>query len=171
MTREFCTLFDANYLPRGLVLYHSLAERCPDFRLRVFCMDSRTEDVLHALALPNLTVVSLAELESHDPVLAGVKGDRTPVEYCWTATPAICRYALETEPELREITYLDADLMFFGDPAPLFQELGSDSVLIVPHRYAPEHRGKEEASGVYNVEWLTFRRCHAELTDRCLPWK
>ena len=30
--------------------------------------------------------------------------------------------------------------------------------MIVPHRYAPEHRWKEPESGTFNVEWLTFRR-------------
>lgn len=176
MAYEFCTLFDANYLPRGLALYRSLAESCPDFRLRAFCMDRRTEDVLRALDLPKLSVVSLPELEGHDSALASVKADRTPVEYCWTATPAICLFAFETEPELGEITYLDADLMFFADPEPLFEELGSDSILIVPHRYAPEHRGKEEASGIYNVEWLTFKRDERGLTalrwwhERCIEW-
>jgi len=176
MAYEFCTLFDANYLTRGLALHRSLAESCPDFRLRVFCTDRKTEEVLRALALPKLVVISLDELERHDPALAGVKDDRTPVEYCWTATPAICLYTLETEPELSEITYLDADVMLFDDPAPLFEELGSDSVLIVPHRYAPEHRGKEAASGIYNVEWLTFRRDERGLEalrwwhDRCIEW-
>ena len=48
--------------------------------------------------------------------------------------------------------------MFFSDPQPLFDELADDAVLIVPHRYAPEHRHKEPTSGIYNVEWLTFRR-------------
>ena len=40
-------------------------------------------------------------------------------------------------PTLEAITYLDADLMFFRDPEPVWSEFGDDSVLIVPHRYAP----------------------------------
>ena len=176
MTYEFCTLFDANYLSRGLVLYHSLVGVGADFRIRVLCMDASTERILVRLNLPQVTVVSLPQLESHNRALAAVKSDRTPVEYCWTTTPAICLYSLETEPELLEITYLDADLMFFSDPAPLFEEFADDSVLIVPHRYAPEHREKAVASGIYNVEWLTFKRDEHGLTalrwwhDRCIEW-
>src|SRR5437588_187943 len=76
MGPEFCTLFDGNYLPRGLALYESLKRYAPDARLRVFCMDEVAERILEGLALPDLTVISLAELERHDPELASAKSDR-----------------------------------------------------------------------------------------------
>ena len=101
MRYEFCTLFDVNYLPRGLVLYRSLERVCPDFRLRVFCMDAETERILDALALPKLAIVPLAELERHDPELLEVKPTRTQVEYCWTATPAVSPLRLETRARAR----------------------------------------------------------------------
>lgn len=176
MRNEFCTLFDVNYLPRGLVLYRSLERHCDDFRLRVFCMDAETKEILERLRLPHLTAIGLDELEAHDSALASVKPTRTQVEYCWTATPAVCVYALETEPDLDAITYVDADLMFFRDPEPIWQELGDDSVLIVPHRYAPQWQPHEETSGTYNVEFMTFRRDGRGLEtlhwwrDRCLEW-
>jgi SAM-dependent methyltransferase len=173
---EFCTLFDSNYLPRGLVLYRSLVEHCPEFVLRVYCFDRETARVLDELNLPGLRVVPLEDLESHDEGLLAVKPTRAPVEYCWTSTPAVCLHALETEPEVSSITYLDADLMFFSSPKPVFEELGDASVLIVPHRYAPEYRKFEEESGTFNVEWLTFRRDSNGLEalswwrERCLEW-
>ena len=176
MTEAFCTLFDVNYVARGLVLCHSLARNCPPARLWVFCMDAEAETVLRRLELPSLTIVSLSELERHDPALLATKGDRTQVEYCWTATPAVCRYVLETEPGVDRITYLDADLMFHSDPQPLFDELGDDAVLIVPHRYAEAYRHKEATSGTFNVEWLTFRRDLDGLAalhwwhERCIEW-
>lgn len=67
MSRDFCTLFDINYLPRGLVLYRSLERVGVDFRLHVFCMDTATEEVLTRLGLPRLKIVPLRELERHDP--------------------------------------------------------------------------------------------------------
>ena len=158
------------------MLYRSLAEHCEDFRLRIFCMDDETERLLRALALPGVRIVPLRALEARDRELLDVKPSRTPVEYCWTATPAVCLHALETEPELESITYLDADVMLFHDPAPLFAEMGSDSTMIVPHRYAPQYRASEETSGIFNVEWLTFRRDKRGLEalrwwrDRCIEW-
>ena len=108
---EFCTLFDRNYLARGLVLHQSLMTRGGDFNLRVFCMDDETARLLRLLDLPRLEIVSLEELESLDSGLAEVK-----------ATAVACRVHVDRDAggvpcgrsarhlALREITYLDADL-------------------------------------------------------------
>jgi SAM-dependent methyltransferase len=176
LSRDFCTLFDVNYLPRGLVTHRSLRAVVPDARLRVLCMDIETKRVLDGLREPGVEAVALAELEAHDPSLAAVKGDRSRAEYCWTSTPALCRYLFDREPELEELSYIDADLMFWLSPEPLFEELGDDSVLIVPHRYTPQWAAQETTHGIYNVEWLTFRRDERGLAvlnwwrERCIEW-
>jgi SAM-dependent methyltransferase len=173
---DFCTLFDANYLPRGLVTHRSLRAVLPDARLRVLCMDGEAKRLLDAIAEPGLEAIALEELEEHDPGLAGVKASRSRVEYCWTSTPAVCRYLFDREPGLRELTYLDADLLFFSSPEPLFDELDDQSVLIVPHRSAPLWARHEKTLGIYNVEWLTFRRDERGLAaldwwrERCIEW-
>jgi hypothetical protein len=173
---DFCTLFDSKYLVRGLALYASLQEVEPRAQLRAFCMDERAYDVLKRLELPRLTAISLDDLERHDPRLAAVKADRTQLEYCWTATPCIAQYCLDREPDLEAITYVDSDIYFFSRPEPLFAEFGDNSIQIVPHRYAPEHRHMEPTSGIYNVEWVTFKRDQRGLEaldwwrERCLEW-
>jgi hypothetical protein len=173
--REFCTLFDSNYLFKALALYGSLERHCPDFHLTAFCFDDMAEELLGRLDLPLLTTVGLRELEAHDRELAATKADRTPLEYCCTATPALPLYMLDTRPELDEITYLDADLYFFNDPEPLFDELGDDSILMIEHRF-PAHLGHHEVNGRFNVQFLTFRRDQDGLAclhwwhDRCIEW-
>jgi hypothetical protein len=155
MRHEFCTVFDANYLPRGLVLYDSLRRACTDFRLRLLCMDSATRDVLNELALPSLIPVSIEDLEAHDRALATVRHTRSPVEYCWTAVASFCLFCLREETDLDRITYLDADMQFF---APVSDELAGGSIVIVPHRYANRWRWLERGSGPYNVQLVSFRR-------------
>jgi hypothetical protein len=173
---ELCTLFDVNYLARALVLHRSLVETGEAFRLRAYCMDERSAALLARLALPDVEVIARAELEADDPELAAVRPTRSPVEYLWTATPTICLHALQRDPELDSITYLDADLQFFAGPSAVFDEIGTSSVTIVPHRYAPRWQAFERTSGVYNVEWLTFRRDASGLEaltwwrERCLEW-
>jgi len=175
MTRELCTLFDSNYLIKAVALQRSLLATDADFHLTCFCFDEPAQEVMEALELPRLSTVSLDELETFDQDLRSVKEGRSPVEYCWTATPAVPRYLLATRPEVAEVTYIDADLMFFSGPEPLFEELGDASVLIVPHRYAPEYM-HHVINGVYNVEFLVFRRDgHGEQVlkwwhDRCIEW-
>lgn len=173
--REFCTLFDSNYLFKAIALYDSLERQCPSFHLTTFCFDDEAERLLERLALPCLSTVSLAELEAGDPQLPAVKAGRTALEYCCTATPALPLHMLGTRPELGEITYLDADVYFFGDPEPLFDELGDGSVLITPHRFPP-HLRHHEVNGLYNVQFMTFRRDAPGFEalrwwhDRCIEW-
>jgi hypothetical protein len=175
MTREFCTLFDANYLVKAVAMHRSLLAVCPDFRLTCFCFDDEAKRILDALALPRLRTVALADLETFDTELRSVKEDRTPTEYCWTSTPAVARYVLATDPDVQEVTYLDADLLFFSDPEALFAEMGDASVLITPHRYAPEYADRAE-NGIYNVQFVVFRRDAHGIEalewwhDRCIEW-
>jgi hypothetical protein len=173
--RAFCTLFDSNYLTKAVAMYRSLERNAGEFHLTAFAFDEDAERILGELGLEHMTVVPLRELEAHDPALLSTKGDRTPVEYCWTATPALPRFMLETRPELDEITYIDADLLFFSTPEVLFEEMGDDSVLITPHRYASEHVD-DLINGVYNVQFMVFRRDDRGLEalhwwhDRCIEW-
>ena len=175
LRREFCTLFDSNYLFKALALYDSLERHCPEFHVTAFCFDDAAEELLERLALPHLSTVGLGELEAYDRELATTKADRTPLEYCCTATPALPLYMLDTHPELNEITYLDADLYFFSDPESLFDELGNDSILMIEHRFPP-HLRHHEVNGRFNVQFLTFRRDENGLSclqwwhDRCIEW-
>jgi hypothetical protein len=175
-THEFVTLFDVRYLPRGLVLYESLCRTSPSFRLRVLCMDRLTKSVLDGLDLPSLETIALDELERSDPELVAVKGSRSAVEYCWTVASALCLHCFEREPGLGIVSYLDADLRFYADPAPVFEELGEGSVLLTAHRYGPRWRWLERDSGPFNVQLVTFRRDERALRalrwwrERCLDW-
>lgn len=174
MSREFCTLFDGNYLFKAVAMIRSLERHAPGFALTCFCFDADARRIVDALAIPGVTTVSLAQLEAHDPAFAATKSERTRTEYCWTATPALPLYLFDTRPDLEEVTYLDADLLFFSSPEPLFAEMGDASVLITPHRFAPEY-AHHEASGTYNVQFLTFRRDGGlEVLrwwhDRCVEW-
>ena len=51
MTLFFCTLFDSNYLTRGLAMYESLAKHCDDFHLFIFSFDDKCLEVLKKLKL------------------------------------------------------------------------------------------------------------------------
>lgn len=169
----FCTLFDRNYLFKGLSLYQSLRKTCHSFTLYILCMDDLTRSVLAALNLNNVRLISIAEFE--DEALRSVKPKRSVAEYCWTCTPSLLLYVLATNPEIDLITYLDADLLFFSSPDPVFTEFASNSIMIIEHRF-PAHLRYLEANGIYNVEMVAFRldengvECLTWWRERCLEW-
>lgn len=163
----FCTYFDQNYLQRGLALYYSLQEHCPAFKLWVLCMDQPTHEILEILDLPGMHPISLEEFELNDELLLGAKQNRSKIEYYFTCTPSLPLFILNNCTEVNLITYLDADLFFFSNPAPLFEEMGGGSIAIVGHRF-PERLKHLESYGIYNVGWLSFRKDKTGL--ECLNW-
>lgn len=170
---HFCTLFDHNYLLKGLVMLESLLRHSDDVGIDVLCMSDTTHDLLADMQLPRVNLIRLGELEDKD--LLRVKVDRTIAEYCWTLSPALCAYVLQNRPGIDMVTYLDADLMFFSDVAPLFEESANASIVVIEHRFAPRH-AYMEAWGRFNVEWVGFRRTPAGLhclnnwRDQCIEW-
>jgi len=171
--RYFVTLFDSNYLTRGLVMYKSLLRHAKIFHLWVICFDDISFEILTKLNLPHITPVSLQQFE--DEELLKIKPTRSPVEYFWTCTPSTCLYVLSKKLEVDCITYLDADLMFFANPEPIFQEMGQASILLTEHRYLPEF-DKAATNGLFNVQFMTFRRDYDGLQglnwwrEKCLEW-
>lgn len=165
--RHYCTYFDHRYLAVGLALHASLLSVGGTFTLWVLAMDRETADFLEAIALPDIRVVRLETLEAFDPELKAVEPTRSRIEYYFTCSPCFPRYLLAMH-RMDAITYLDADLLFFSSPEPLFDELGSDSVAIVPHRFSGSASRTHAKFGKYNVGWLTFRGDQAGLA--CLYW-
>lgn len=150
---NFCTLFDSNYLYRGLALYDSLLLNCDSFHLYVFSFDDKCFEILSKLQLDHATIVPLGEFE--DDELLKVKKIRSTVEYFWTCTPSIILYSIKRY-DLSVCTYIDADIFFFDNPKILLDELAENSVIITEHRYTKEYN-RTETSGKYNVQFLTFK--------------
>lgn len=166
MRYNFCTLFDKNYLTRGLSLHQSLLQHAGDFHLWILCMDDTVYTTLGKLKLERVTLIRLTDFE--DSALLKIKPTRTAVEYCWTLTPSLPLYVLKTNPRLDTIAYLDADTFFFSSPQPIYDEFIGHSVLIIKHNYAPQHQAKEATSGIYNVELLIFK--NDQIGNEVLQW-
>ncbi len=173
--RHFCTYFDLNYLPRGLALYRSLLRVCPSFQLWVLCMDTGSYNALNDLRLPELQIIALEDFERANPRVLATKGSRSRLEYYFTCTPSLPLHILSQETNLDMITYLDADLYFFSDIEPIFEEFGGHAIGITGHRF-PARLLHLENHGRYNVGWLTFRNnssgleCLEWWRDRCIEW-
>jgi hypothetical protein len=175
MEYTFCTYFDRNYYARGLALYQSLKAHCSSFRLWVLCLDDSCYQELASMQLPEVRLISVEQLERAFPELHEARHNRSLIEFYFTCTPALPLYILERWPDVPSITYLDADMFFFADPAPVFDEIGDRSIAIVEHRY-PAYLHDMEVYGRYNVGWLSFRRdaqglaCLQLWLRQCIEW-
>jgi hypothetical protein len=172
---HFCTYCDQGYAARLLCLHDSLRAQGEPFRLHVLCFDAETAAVVAAVGAPSLAAIPLEELLAADPAYAAVRAQRSRVEFFFTATPVLVRHCLAREPAAARMTYLDADLFFFGPASAVFAEQGEASVGLVPHRFPPRLAARL-SYGTFNVAWVSFRRDddgRAALEwwrARCLEW-
>jgi hypothetical protein len=158
-----------------LSLHASLAQTGEPFRLHVLCFDEVTLAAVRGIAQASLIGIGVDELLAADPEYAAVRASRSQVEFYFTTTPVLVRHCLRQNPDADRMTYLDADLYFFGPASIAFTVQGDASVGIVPHRFPP-HLTDRLKYGTYNVAWVSFRRdrdglaCLEWWRERCLEW-
>lgn len=164
------------YLSRGLAMYESLRAHTTDFHLFIFAFDDLTYEILRMLELPDVTVVSLSEFET--PALLEVKQSRSKGEYCWTCTPSAISYVILNKKQ-PNCTYLDADLIFYSDPAELITEMVEcgKNVLITEHRFSTLSKLYElKRAGRFCVQFVTFTNENDSLRvlekwrQQCIEW-
>ena len=169
----FCTLFDSGYLLKGVAMLQSLNTYCPRAEVFVLCMDQQSQLILEQMDLPFIQCIPLKNIE--DESLLAAKKDRGVAEYCWTLSPCLPWFVLEHHPEIDFITYLDADLLFYSEIDPLFQEIGNASIAIIEHRFSKYFQDRE-VNGRFCVEWVSFRRdeqgmaCLSRWREQCIEW-
>jgi hypothetical protein len=171
---HYITLFDDHFLVQALCLRASLLRHGAPFRLWALCMDEAAEAHLRRLALPEIGIIPLREVETE--ALRAVRPGRSAGEYCWTMTPFCAEAVFARAPEAERATYLDADLAFFASPAPFFAEFAASGkdVLITEHGFAPEYDKRE--CGRFCVQFLTVRNTAGGRKvmhwwqERCVEW-
>lgn len=174
---HYCTYFDRGFLAQGLALWRSLAKHDVDSVLWVLALDEFTAEVLREIGGTWLRVVPLAEVEAGDAELAVAKANRSRVEYYFTLSSCWPRWLLTKRNEIERVTYLDADLFFFGSPEPMFEAMDAAgaSVLVTGHRF-PEWSRHYERHGKFNVGVLSWRNdaagrgCLETWRNECLAW-
>jgi len=172
---HFATLFDINYLTRGLALYSSMQKHIESFILYVLALDQEVVNYIEKKNETNLKVIKLSDVEKKYPELIAAKNNRSIVEYYFTLSPVLPLYMLQNFPELEFITTLDADIFFFSNPKPIFEEFENYSILITKHDFA-ENIGFKIKYGKYNVSFQSFRNdkeglnCLKSWKIQCIDW-
>ena len=173
--RHYCTLFDRNYLERGLALHRSLVRHCREFRLYVLCLDAATHQALSALALPGVGLLQLADLESWDAGLAAARQNRETVGFYFTCKPVLLAYLFARDSSMERLEYLDSDLWFLSDPDRAAQSYAGSSVALSPHRFDSANAWRRQY-GEFNAGWVSVssfgegQRFVSWWRARCLEW-
>lgn len=166
---NFCTLFDSNYLDKGIALANSLNRHAQDFCLYIYAFDQKAYDILLKMQIKNVKPILFEDIISDE--LIQIRKQRTRAEFCWTCTPYILEYTFNHY-NVDICTYIDADLYFYDDPEILIKEMFENhcSVQIVEHRFpaTKEYKRDEELSGRYCVEFNTF--LNDEKGRKVLKW-
>ena len=166
---HFCTLFDSNYISKGIAMYMSLQQVESDFVLYVMAMDRKCHDMLTSLGFDKIRVECINDID--DSRLWDAESNRSRAEFCWTCGSYVTDYFLHKY-SLPDIVYLDSDLMFFSSPRILYDELESRNASI---GLAP-HFMRSETFGKYCVQFVYFKHdddgCEALRwwRDECLKW-
>lgn len=171
---NFCTYFDHNYLPQGLVLYKTLKAFAPQAKLYILALTSECRDFFRTFNLQDIYIVELAELELAEIDLEQAKNNRSAIEYIFTLSPFWIRFLLRSVSDIKMLTYVDADTAFFSEPLAALNRLQT-SIGLVGHRL-PIRLKNLSCYGDYNVGWNTFinddasRTCLDWWCEKCLEW-
>jgi hypothetical protein len=173
MKHNYCTLFDSGYLIKGVAMILSLLKHNPESDIHVLCMDQEAYEILKSLAIKNVYLIRIEEIEDED--LLKVKNKRGRAEYCWTLSPCLPHYVLNKNSEIEFITYLDADLFIYSSVEPIYLELQNGSIAITEHKFSDPFKDRE-VNGRFCVQWVSFRRnaegmaCLQRWRDQCIEW-
>jgi hypothetical protein len=138
-------------------------------------MNKRAKDYLDALNLDSIQVILLADEETEN--LLNIKDTRSPREYCWTITPFVFDFVFRNAPDIKRLTYLDADLFFFKSPRLIFAELEDSGKDILITRHAFDDRyDRSRDCGEFCVQFVTVnntklaRNVIRHWQRQCLDW-
>ena len=156
-------------------MLRSLRRFDPQAAIRVLAFDETCERVLSDVFGSSIRVTGIDAFHSERPHLRALRESRSTWAYYATHKPAFVRFVLESSPPSASLTFVDADMNFFTDPSPAYEELGAAAIALSPHRF-PASAEKLAVYGAYNAGWIYWRagaaanQCLADWENECVAW-
>lgn len=151
----YVTVFDKDYLVRGIALARSFARHCAGDLLFLGCIDSVSTEFLGKIELPGTRILDPETFIFGD--LLALKEKRSTAEFCWTTKPFLLAHALEVYPEAEWVVYLDADSLIFSSITRVLRKSGELTCVFTPHNFFREFKHYEANVGRYNAGFVAFR--------------
>jgi hypothetical protein len=174
MLNGFCIILSKYRLYQGIALYRSLVYNHNNFRVFILCVDDEAYQMCTSMNLENAVILRTEELT--DERLAVIKQNRRLNEYCWTLKPFFLDYVLKKYEYIDNAVYLDADICFFSDPAPMFENRNNYCALFSEHDFLEKDSAVEKNCGKYNSGLVIFKNCKTSLDilkwweEKCIDW-
>lgn len=151
---RYCTITDIRYVAKAITMIRSLLENSPQAHITVFCFDTESINLMEKCFTDRVQIIPWKIVETD--LYRKLKTQRSVSEYFWTCTPKSLLYCLENL-NYSEITYLDADLLFFGDPSTILDwgAYQNANAIITPHRFHPRYEQWDK--GIYCVQFVHLR--------------
>jgi hypothetical protein len=156
---NFCTHFNLRYLNKALALHESMEKNIMEYHLYMFVFDDQSYNFLKEANLPHVDLIHYKKFETNE--LLKIKKERTLTEYLWTVTPFTLIHIFNNF-KVDECTYIDADIYFFNDPSPVFDEVNNYNAIITEHRYH-NINDQTSVSGRFCVQFNSFVRTESSL--------
>lgn len=145
-----------------------------DFCLWILCMDEESYRDLSKLKLRFAKLIQLKDVET--PELLKIKAKRDKAEYSWTLKSSLMNYLFKKYSGIPSIFYLDGDMFFFKDIKLVYDDIGSSSIAIAPHRYPKGLDIRTMVSGIFNAGVVYINRDAVGLKalerwrKQCIDW-
>lgn len=168
---NYATLFDDEYLPKGLAMIRSLLEYHRG--AKVYVLNCGSTLVEHAMRLMPPGVSMLSDKSIREFSALREKHSPGPTYY-WAAASIWASFVQNMMQDA--VTYIDSDLFFFKNTSEIDLEMEGADIGIVPHRWTPKHAQRLRVNGTYNVGWVKFlytenaRQCLAHWAQQCYDW-
>jgi len=159
-------------LPQGLAMINSLKDNT-NCIVWIICLDKKLYEFLKHKNFSYVKPIRLEDLEKN--MKDNYRKGRKFIEYCWMLTPFSIKFILSNNPNIKELTYVDADVFFYKNISPIFDEFKQSSKdIYITESGFHKNYDKTKTSGRFCVQFLIFKNTHRaeiirnEWEQRCI---
>jgi hypothetical protein len=137
-------------------------------------MDEKAYEILSKLNLKHAKLIKTKDIET--PEVVKIKKDRNKGEYSWTLKSVLMNYLFHKYKKLDHLFYLDGDIYFYDDIKLVYEDIGTKSIALAPHRFPRSMKGRTKRTGVFNAGVLYLKKDKTGLKalkrwkKQCIEW-
>ncbi len=160
MKNAYVSIISSNYFPQALSLVESFRRIYPQENFTLLVLDI---EPIKDQFLPQTQILTPENLGINPEILKGMRRYYDVVELATSLKPFVLRYLLEEG--FDTATYLDPDILIFGNIEDGIELCSNSGISLTPHRYSPSPSPEEYGNdldflkyGVFNLGYICLNR-------------